>query len=354
MALTYPLLPSTFVSAFPAIHDGNLVWIVSHAIGASEPAQSWPGMLWADTNEGWLKQKKSDDSAWRKVSKLDEDYGGLVPLTGAVMTGPLDMNGNGITGLPVGSGSAPARADELLALMPLNATRIFTALPKGPAATNPTHADHLTPKQYVDAQTKTGGTFTGAILVPFAPTNDNHVVRLIDLVGAIQNHGHTGGTDGALVFVEDAVETDVADAIGDGVMANGAGRALVRPRANHVEAPVVLYDGSSNSADQAYNVQASVTQVAQAAILKMRFTSYCDLTSVANFMEVLLRKDNVSTQVPYRCSFQVDNASGAPFGTVVQDVTAFVALTPTQTFRMQIVKNGNTNMNVKVELIGRI
>lgn len=192
---TFPILGSRLVSEFRGDYNDITTDMISAFAGVEEPTPKYAGMFWVDTSTTpkLLKQRNSLNTAWVVRARVDQDWGGLLPLVGGTMEGVIDMGGFGITNLPAGSGNAPARYADLAPYAKLDGSIPFTGIPSGPA-TDPSLANQFARKAYVDAKAIAGGTFTGKITMPFAPVaGSNELVRAVDVDNVIGTHNHSGG-----------------------------------------------------------------------------------------------------------------------------------------------------------------
>jgi hypothetical protein len=218
---SFPLSPAQLLSLFPDLFNPTIDALASLFYGTAEPLKTYPSQLRGNANTGELQIRKSDNSGWRPLAKLDKDWGGLVPLAGGVvMEGQIDMGGFGIVNLPLGSGNAPARYADLAPYAKLDGSVAFTGIPTLPGI-DPSIGNHATRKSYVDTVAKAGGTFAAIISVPFAPTAADHVTRKSYVDGEIQTHGHTGGAAGVKLEAATALKATGILA-GRGLTADGA------------------------------------------------------------------------------------------------------------------------------------
>lgn len=187
----FPVPGSKLISAFRPDFNDIINSLVQVFVGGSEPAVTYACMLWADTGQGKFKQRNVANTGWVIRGDLEVDYGGCLPKSGGTMTGAIVMGGNAITGLPAGSGDAPARYTDLAAYVRADGTIPFSAFPTLPAG-NPTVSTHAAPKGYVDSKVLAGGTYTGQIVMTVAPSVDQHVMRKVDVSNLIDSHTHSG------------------------------------------------------------------------------------------------------------------------------------------------------------------
>ena len=130
--------------------------------GPTEPANLRPLMTWADTATLLLKRRSLNNDAWIVVAKIGVTFGGLLPTEGGALTGPLDMGGNSITNLGLGSGLAAARVQELNLKAPINAPE-FTGDAR--VLQDPAGGDSIPRRSWTDGRylKKSGDTMTGIL-----------------------------------------------------------------------------------------------------------------------------------------------------------------------------------------------
>jgi len=202
----FPLSITELLSLFPAdTFNPTIDALASLFYGTEEPLKTYPAQLRGNATSGELQIRKTDNSGWLRLAKLDREWGGLLPLAGGVvMEGLIDMGGFGIVNLPLGSGNAPARYADLALYAKLDGSVAFTGLPVLPI--DPSLTTHAARKAYVDAAAKAGGAFTGIISLPFAPTVGDHVTRKAYVDGEIQTHAHTGAGAGVKLEAASALK----------------------------------------------------------------------------------------------------------------------------------------------------
>jgi len=269
---TFPVLGSRYVSAFREDFNDVIDSLVKVFAGGSEPSIKYALMLWADTSELKLKQRNVANTAWIALGDLETDYLGALPLSGTgggAMTGPIDMGGFGITNLPAGSGSAPARVADLGAYVKADGTIAFTNLPTFPAA-NPTVATQGAHKGYVDGKVLAGGTYTGQITMTVAPSAIQHVIRKTDLDSTIDAHTHSGGA-GSGPKVPGANISSPAGSGGYLLQSNGSlGAAFVAVTCDYFyqgDEEVLVGNVSSSDSWQEVDVSAFVPTTAHALLI---------------------------------------------------------------------------------------
>lgn len=153
----------TLAASRPYLND-NFAAVAGLFAGSTAPSPTYPYMLWADTNSQTLKQRSSADDAWLILGQLGQNYLGLLPLSGGTLTGPIDMDGYALTGLPEGvNATDAARVQELNLKADIDGPA-FT----GDATINqdPAGNNSLIRRSWANAQymTRAGGTFVGAVL----------------------------------------------------------------------------------------------------------------------------------------------------------------------------------------------
>ena len=93
----YPTPGTRLISAWRTDFNDIIDALVTTFVGSSEPSTTFSCMLWADTNQGVLKQRNVANTAWVVRGTLESDYGGALPLSGGTMSGAIDMDSNAIT-----------------------------------------------------------------------------------------------------------------------------------------------------------------------------------------------------------------------------------------------------------------
>ena len=142
--------------------------------GATTPASPIAYMLWADTSSGQLKQRNASNDAWIIVGVLGSTHQGHLPMAGTAaaggtMTGAIDMGGQQITNLGVGTGSAAARVTELDLKAPIAAP---TLTGDAKVSQDPAGNDSIPRRSWTDGRyvKLAGSTMTGALTLPAAPS----------------------------------------------------------------------------------------------------------------------------------------------------------------------------------------
>lgn len=82
-------------SLFRSDLNSVLSAIVTNNSGASEPSDRFAYMFWADTTEGWMKQRNSANTEWVKVFKLSNAAGSRVPVRTASGVSSLTLGDAG-------------------------------------------------------------------------------------------------------------------------------------------------------------------------------------------------------------------------------------------------------------------
>jgi hypothetical protein len=172
--------------------NDNFDAIRSRFVGATEPSVKQAYDIWLDTTSGYEKERNAANDAWIVVGLIGSAYRGVLPLSGGTMAGAIAMGGYGITGLPLGTGTAAARQQEV----DLKATIAAPAL-TGDATVNqdPAGNNSLTRRSWTEARylKLTGGTMTGAIVLSGVATADLHPAgfkQVKDLVTFNTTTGH--------------------------------------------------------------------------------------------------------------------------------------------------------------------
>lgn len=276
---TYPIQPSRLISAFRGDFNDIIDELLSGFLGGTEPSITYPGMLWQDTASGLWKRRNTADTGWITLGSLETDYLGLLPKSGGTMTGAIDMNGQAITGLPAGSGTAPARYSDLAAYAKLDGSTPFTDFPDLPA-TNPTVSTEAAHKGYVDGKVAAGGTYNGQIVMTVAPTADQHVMRKQDVTNLIDTHNHNGISGNGPKIAETSIASPSGSS-GKILTANGSLGASFEDLA----APLTLLPGSvyigslgSVASWSAVDLSAVIPADAVAVYLRIVSTAYSTWT----------------------------------------------------------------------------
>lgn len=189
----------TLAASRPYLND-NFAVIAGLFAGSTAPSPTYPYMLWADTNAQVLKQRNSADDAWLILGQLGQNYLGLLPLSGGTLTGPIDMDGYALTGLPEGVNATDAARVQELNLKANIDGPAFT----GDATINqdPAGNNSLIRRSWANAQymTRAGGTFVGAVLgvtsadaAAFLPRS---VIERLTSFHPTTGHRHTGSDAG--------------------------------------------------------------------------------------------------------------------------------------------------------------
>ena len=209
--------------------------------GTAAPTSPVSYQLWLDTTNNLLKQRNTANDGWLALGKFATDMGHLA-LDGGQMTAPgsggtgLDMNGAAITNLPAGSGTGPARQQEVDLKAPL-ASPAFTT--DATLNVDPVSGNSLTRQSYTDGRylKKAGDTLTGALNLSGPATGANHPIRKTEFDAEFSGTGHKhDGTanEGRKILATDLDSDDaannrvlVADGGGNALWGNVAGAAIV-------------------------------------------------------------------------------------------------------------------------------
>lgn len=164
--------------------------------GAAEPTVKVAYMLWLDTTTGLLKQRNAGNDAWIVVRVYGSAYGGMLPLSGGTMSGPLDMGAQVVSNLGLGTGLAAARVQELDLKAPI-AAPVFTGDAR--VSQDPAGNDSIARRSWLEARylKLTGGTMGGALVLAGNAAADLQAVpyqQLRDMVAfnVSTGHRHTG------------------------------------------------------------------------------------------------------------------------------------------------------------------
>lgn len=192
--------------------------------GAVEPAVKVAYMLWLDTANALLKQRNAANDAWIVVQVYGVAYGGLLPVAGGTMSGPIDMGGQIVSNLGLGTGLAAARVQELDLKAPI-AAPVLTGDAR--VSQDPAGNDSIARRSWLEARylKLAGGTLTGALVLPGNAAADLQAVpyqQLRDFVNFNVSTGHRhNGTDARKVL---GTNIDSGAAIqGRPLVATGAG-----------------------------------------------------------------------------------------------------------------------------------
>ena len=318
---TFPVLASRLVSDFRGDYNAMLEAILSTFNGPEEPPQLYAGMLWVDTSvtPRLLKQRNTSNTGWVIRAEVDTSYGGVLPLTGGTMKGPIDMGTFGLTNLPLGSGNAAARYADLAAYAKLDGTTPFTGIPSLPNQ-DPSTGNQAARKAYVDTKTTAGGTFVGQISMTVAPTDANHVVRNTELVSKIETHPHTGGAGGVKVQGGNLASQGIA--AGRLLEADGSGGAswVLRPRFGLKNTPTVLVDdaqastfigSSSNETWKSVFLTGVVAAGVTGVLLQIAVNATGSGSEVVNQVRIFVRPTDSGVATSAALNFDIDAVLGA-------------------------------------------
>jgi len=301
---TFPILGSRLVSEFRGDYNDITAALLTAFAGVDEPTPKYAGQWWIDTSSTpkLAKQRNTLNTAWIVRFRIDEDWGGLLPLVGGTMEGPINMGGFAITNLPAGSGAAPARYQDLAPYAKLDGSTPFTGVPSGPAL-DPSLANQLTRKAYVDAKAIAGGTFTGKITMPFAPSaGSQEVARAIDLENTIGTHNHSGGT-GQGVKIPVTSISPTGGGAGDGPRHNGSA-VVWGAEGIMADSPglLTLWDTTSSIGITTQDLSAYVPSFTRMVILNLYFEGGQRVFSGNNriFFTAELRRTGASAFYLYR------------------------------------------------------
>jgi hypothetical protein len=168
MAQGYRLLVGTdlFVDSFGYL-NGTTEAVRTFFSGTASPPSPVSGQPWFDTDTNTLNVRNSANDGWIPIGKVTTNLGGL-PVDGGQMTGPgsggsgIDMNTAPLTNLPLGTGLAAARQQEVDAKAP-TASPVFTT--DAQLATSGRSPNSLINVTFANAKYvfKVGDTMTGAL-----------------------------------------------------------------------------------------------------------------------------------------------------------------------------------------------
>jgi hypothetical protein len=348
---SFPIPGSELVSAFRG--DFNLIIeaILSAFLAATEPAQKYPGQFWIDSSATpkLLKQRNSTNTAWVIRAQLDVDYGGGLPLGGGTMVGPINMNGFGLSNLPLGSGNAPARYADLVPYARLDGSQAFTGIPSLPAV-DPSLPDQAARKDYVDRKSTAGGAFSGQIVMATGPTNPLHLTRKQDLDGAIDSHTHSGAPGFGQKIRGDKIDS-AASLVGDTLRSQGAGVSVWAPPLKIADGALALVLNTGSTIGQTvFDAAPYVPVTAVVAILHVTFTWAFDVAAaVSTWMQLKLYRYSSGAAFLYAPHSTAPGAG--PNGTVSLQI--LVPMTERK-FVWETIRQGIsvTAPNVTANLIG--
>lgn len=307
---TFPIPAAQLVSAFRGDYNNMLTAVLSCFTGPDAPPQLFAGMLWVDTavTPKLLKQRNTANTAWIVRGQVDIDYGGLLPLLGGTMTGPIDMGGFAITNLAQGSGNSAARVADLASYAKLglggDAAAAFAKVPNVsqiPSGTHdPTVDDDLARKAYVDAKAVAGGTFSGAITLPNPPTPGSaQAIRAVDVENKISAHTHDGSASQGVKIQNTSLASSPATA-GDSLRADGSSGVLwARGKILNDFAGPLLFSHTTTVALTEVDLAPYLPVTSRLAILQIEFTSQHS-SGNETFVQVALRRRLSSFPQVYR------------------------------------------------------
>lgn len=304
---TFPILGTRLVSEFRGDFNDIITGMLTAFVGVDEPTPKYAGQFWVDTSTTpkLLKQRNSLNTVWIVRARVDQDWGGLLPLVGGTMEGAINMGGFGITNLPAGSGAAPARYSDLAPYAKLDGTTPFTGIPSGPAM-DPSLANQFARKSYVDAKAIAGGTFTGKITMPFAPVaGSNELARIIDVENPISTHNHSGAA-GQGVKIPVASISPTGGAAGDGPRHNGSG-VVWGAEGVLADAPglVTIWDTTAAIGITTFDLSVYVPTFTRMAILQLTFQE-----DGTGYFTVDLRRTGSTNFYTYRADIRSQALTG--------------------------------------------
>ena len=197
--------------------------------GPTAPTITIPYMRWADTTSGFRKERNAANDDWIIVGLVGVAYSGLLPISGGMMAGTLNMGGNPLTNLGQGSGTAAARVQEMLLKADL-AAPAFT----GNATVNqaPAGNSSLVRRDWAMAQFLgiSGGTLTGALVLNGNASSALHAVPLQQLEDCVTfdlstGHRHDGSDSRVVrgINLSSALSPTGNATLGQFLAANGSG-----------------------------------------------------------------------------------------------------------------------------------
>jgi hypothetical protein len=287
MSQTYrPLLGSdNFADSFGYL-NGSIDAAASLFIGPAAPPL-FPGRPWIDTINDLIKIGNEAGDGWQTLLKYGTDFGGCLPVTGGGMAGAINMNSFGITGLPLGTGTAAARQQELDLKAPL-AAPAFT----GDAQVNqdPNGNNSLTRRSWTEGRylKLSGGTMTAPLFLNANAALSGEDLRAVPLqqlrdfvnFNVSTGHRHTG-SDGRKIRGID-IDSGAASA-GQFLGAAGSGASaystFLQAPMRFLETPIQLFSGSPPTSYSSVDVSANTDTDTYAAMLRV----YSDIVDSGTF-----------------------------------------------------------------------
>ncbi len=191
-----PLQPTDlFADSWDFLNDSDES-LQTQFSGPSSPASPKAYQLWADTAAGQLKMRNGNNDGWLIVGLLGSIYLGLLPLSGGLLSGDLDMGGKKVLNLALGTGTAAARQQELDLKAPI-AAPAFT----GDAQVNqdPATVNSIVRRSWADGRflALQGGSMLGSLVLQNDAAAALEAVTLQQLKAFVQfnvgsGHRHDG------------------------------------------------------------------------------------------------------------------------------------------------------------------
>jgi len=271
--------------------------------GSAEPPSPVAYQLWADTATNLLKMRTATNDAWISLGSLGVADLGHLPLGGGTLAGILNMGGNQITNVGLGTGAAAARQQEVDLKASLAGPQ-FT----GDARVNQDPAGDNSIIRRIWAEGRyfriAGGTLTGPMILAGNATAALHPIPLQQLqtfLGFSTTAGHRhDGSDARRVRGTDidAAGSSVGQILkSSGTLASWA--SLGPPEVLDVATPQ-LFTGTSSGGFLAVDLSASIPASAVVALLKVQFVSRTDGTPAnSRYVTLTLRRVNGGAGVDY-------------------------------------------------------
>lgn len=311
--------------------------------GASEPAGPIAYQLWVDTTNSQLKMRNAQNNAWIILGSVGLADLGHLPLAGGTLGGSLNMGGNQITNLALGTGTAAARQQEVDLKAALAAPQ-FTGdarVNQDPAGDNSLIRRIWSEGRYLKLS---GGTMTGALLLFGNATAALHPIPLQQLqtfLGFSTTAGHRhDGADSRRIRGTDI--DAVGSTSGQLLKSNGALAAWATntPPVILDTALTQLFTGTSSGGFVTADLTALVPTSAEIAILKVQFVSRTDGTpATARYVVLTLRKQDAAVGVDY--SHRILGEDGQNF-TITIEIQVAVPLNARQ-FDYRLALTGSSS-----------
>jgi len=219
------LLGTDLLSPSRGYINGSFAALLSDFAGTAAPTNPAAYMIWLDTTAGLVKRRNAANDAWITIGIVGDEYGGMLPRSGGTMSGPINMGGQILSNLGLGTGLAAARVQEVDAKAPLAAPTLTgdAKVSQDPAGNDSIPRRSWTEGRYVKLA---GGTMTGPLVLSGIASAALHPVgfqQVKDLVtfNFTTGHRHDGAdarkVKGTSIDSESAGSKAVLLASGSGV-----------------------------------------------------------------------------------------------------------------------------------------